>query len=177
MRDEPKVITIHVTNRQTAIPVDESRLREAVRMILDEASIGKAEIGVAVVDDPTIHQLNRQYLSHDDPTDVLSFVLERSAERLEGEVVVSADTASRTAARFAWSAADELLLYVIHGTLHLVGHDDRTPDDRAAMQARERACLGRFGLEPRYEERDDADREPDPAARSRRPTSGGTQLP
>ncbi len=143
-------------------------------MILDEASIGEAEISVAVVDDPTIHQLNRQYLSHDDPTDVLSFVLERSAERLEGEVVVSADTACRTAPRFAWSAADELLLYVIHGTLHLVGHDDRTPDDRAAMRARERACLGRFGLEPRYEEHDD---DPTPAAPSARPTSGGSQLP
>jgi len=170
------MIVIHVTNRQTAIPVDESRLREAVRMILDEASIGDAEISVAVVDDPTIHELNRRYLSHDDPTDVLSFVLERSADRLEGEVVVSADTASRTAPRFAWSGADELLLYVIHGTLHLVGLDDRTPHDRAAMQARERTCLRRFGLEPRYEARDD-DREPDPPARSARPTSGGTQLP
>jgi len=145
-------------------------------MILDEASIGDAEISVAVVDDPTIEQLNRRYLSHDGPTDVLSFVLERSAERLEGEVVVSGDTAGRTAPRFAWSAADELLLYVIHGTLHLVGFDDRTPDDRAAMQARERACLGRFGLEPRYEARGDG-REPDRPARSARPTSRGTQLP
>jgi probable rRNA maturation factor len=170
------VITIHVANRQTALDVDQSRLREAVRMILDEASIREAEMSVAVVDDPTIHALNRRYLSHDGPTDVLSFVLERSGQKLEGEVVVSAETATRAAARFGWSADDELLLYVIHGTLHLVGHDDQTPPQRAAMRARERACLARFGLEPRYDEQEPAEHHPT-TDRSPRPTSGGSQLP
>ena len=51
-----------------------------------------------------------------------------------------------------WSLADELLLYVIHGTLHLVGCDDGTDEQRAEMRQRERACLAQFGIEGRYDE-------------------------
>jgi len=148
------VIAIDVTNRQTALPLDEPRLRQAVRMILQDASIPEAQIGVAVVDDATIHELNRRYLEHDEATDVLSFVLERSERYLEGEVVVCADVAREAAPRFGWSAQDELLLYVIHGTLHLLGCDDAEPTDRAEMRGRERTYLSRFGLEPQYEESD-----------------------
>ena len=147
------MIAIHVVNEQT-LPLDETPLRRAVRMILGDASIGEATVSVAIVDDPTIHQLNRQFLNHDEATDVLSFVLQREENRLEGEVVASAETAQRCAHRFGWSPADELLLYVIHGTLHLVGYDDQTPEQRAAMREQERAYLARFGLEPRYEEPD-----------------------
>jgi probable rRNA maturation factor len=146
------VFTIRVTNEQTILPVDAARLRRAVQTVLEDEPIPKAQISVAVVDDPTIHRLNRQYLNHDRPTDVLSFVLERSAGCLEGEVVVSAETAQEAAPRFGWSPADELLLYVIHGTLHLLGHEDQTAAGRDQMQARERTCLARFGLTPRYEE-------------------------
>jgi len=153
MTDHGNVIAIHVTNNQRKLPVDEGRLKRAVRMVFQDASIPEARVSIAVVDDPTIHRLNRRYLNHDEPTDVLSFELERSERLLEAEVVVSAETAQQAASRFGWSAADELLLYVIHGALHLVGYDDQTPDGRAAMRARERACLARFGIEP-YEEID-----------------------
>ena len=142
------MIAIHVTNQQT-LPVDETPLRRAVRLILQDASIAEAAVSLAIVDDPTIHKLNRQYLRHDHPTDVLSFLLERDERRLEGEIVVSAETAQRVAPQFGWSPADELLLYVVHGTLHLVGYDDQTSKQRSAMQAQEKACLARFGLQPR----------------------------
>ena len=148
---ESRVIAIQLANQQTTLPVDRGRIERAVRMILDDECVPEASISVAVVDDPTIHALNQRYLNPDAPTDVLSFVLERSADHLEAEIVVSADTARQAASRFAWSPADELLLYVIHGTLHLVGCDDQTPAQRAEMQARERAYLTRFGLQPQYE--------------------------
>ncbi len=170
------MIAIDLANRQTALRVDESRLRDAVRVILEEAAVAEAEVSVAVVDDPTIHALNRRYLRHDEPTDVLSFLLERSGEKLEGEIVVSADTALRAAPRYDWSAGDELLLYVIHGTLHLLGHDDQTPPQRAAMQDRERAYLARFGLPPRYEEREPPGGRAASADPSAGPTPGGSQV-
>jgi probable rRNA maturation factor len=145
------VIAIDVTNQQRRA-FDPAPLREAVRMILDDASIAEATVSVALVDDATIRQLNRRYLNHDESTDVLSFVLQREAGRLEGEVVVSAETAHRASRRFGWSPADELLLYVIHGALHLIGYDDQAPDERAAMREQERAYLARFGLRPRYDD-------------------------
>jgi probable rRNA maturation factor len=167
-----KVIAIELANRQTGLPINEDRLSEAVRMILHDEAIGEAQISVAVVDDATIRALNRKYLGHDDPTDVLSFLLEQSEASLEGEVVVSAQTAHRAASRFGWSADDELLLYVIHGTLHLLGYDDRTPAQRAQMQAREKAFLARFGLQPRYEEVDEANHDSTPSQTVHFPREG-----
>ena len=145
------VIVIEIANHQNTLPVKKALLERAIRSLLEEALIERAEVSVAVVDDPTIHQLNRQYLGHDDATDVLSFTLERDDDHLEGEVIVSADTACRQARRYGWPAEDELLLYVVHGTLHLVGHDDATAVEREEMRRRERACLARFGREPRWD--------------------------
>ncbi len=145
---------IDVANQQTTLAVDTDQVRQAVETVLRQASVGRARISVAVVDDPTIHDLNRQFLDHDFPTDVLSFPLEQSHDYLEGEVVVSADAAQAEAAEFGWSGHDELLLYVVHGTLHLVGFDDTTARRRTAMRARQTEILATFGLCPQYADRD-----------------------
>ena len=142
------MIQIEVTNQQSTTPVEERRLQSAVEMILADADIANAEISIAVVDDSTIHELNRRHLNHDYATDVLSFILEQQENRLEGEIVVSGDTAADTAGQYGWPAEDELLLYVIHGSLHLVGHDDQTPDERRQMRTLERPWLLEMGLTP-----------------------------
>ena len=150
--DDLPVITVEISNEQSHLPLDEKRLRDAVRISLESESVANAQISLAVVDDPTIRGLHRKYLETDEPTDVLSFLLQRSEESLEGEVIVSAQTAKLAAGRFGWPAEDELLLYVIHGTLHLVGHRDATPEQQARMRRGERECLSHFGLDPPYEE-------------------------
>jgi probable rRNA maturation factor len=134
------------------LSIDEDRLQAAARAVLTGEGVKNATVSVAVVDDPTIHELNRRYLNHDYPTDVLSFVLARSATKLEGDVIVSADTADSMAKKYGWAPADELLLYVVHGVLHLTGHDDTTPAALAKMRDCERRYLAAWGLEPRYDE-------------------------
>jgi probable rRNA maturation factor len=132
-------------------PVDsdlEDRLRQGVERILREARIDSAEISLAVVDDPTIHRLNRIHLAHDYPTDVLSFCLAEGPSGLEGEIIVSWDRAVEVARQYGWSAEDELLLYVIHGALHLVGYDDHQPEDLEKMRAGERRHLEGLGRVP-----------------------------
>jgi probable rRNA maturation factor len=146
------MIRVPIANQQTTLPIDEDRLARAARMILEEASIGEAEVSIAVVDDPAMHAMNRRYLDHDCPTDVLSFLLEQSADGFFGQVIVNADVARTEAERFGWPAADELLLYVIHGVLHLVGHNDAGEEELAEMRAREGEWLARFGLEPHWSE-------------------------
>ena len=146
------MIEIDVTNQQSELPIDAGLVRRAVRAVLQGESIAEARIGVAVVDDATIRGLNRRYLKHDCTTDVLSFVLERSDDRLEGEVIVCAQTARSAGPQFGWTAQNELLLYVVHGVLHLVGHADSTLEERGRMQSLERAHLAGFGIEPCYEE-------------------------
>ncbi len=149
------MIAIEIANQQDVLPVDEERLKSAVGAVLAEESLDDAVISLAIVDDPTIADLNRRYLQHDYATDVLSFVLERSAGRLEGEVIVSGETAVSQSRRWGWAAEDELLLYVIHGMLHLLGVGDTTPREREQMRRREGACLAGFGLKPHWEESDE----------------------
>ena len=144
----PIAIKIEIANEQTRLPLDRRLLRRAVRRVLRDAGLRKARISVAVVDDATIARLNGKYLRHRGPADVLSFLLDQS-DGLEGEVVVSAQTALRTAPRYGWPPHDELLLYVVHGMLHLVGHDDASPALRAEMQKREAAILEKLGIKRR----------------------------
>ncbi len=146
------MIRIDISDGQSQLPIDEARLREAVTRVLAQEGIRHATISLAIVDDATIRTLNAQYLGHDYATDVLSFILEQSDEGLEGEIIVSADTAVSCAARYGWPASDELLLYVLHGALHLVGYDDLAPELKSHMRQREREHLAHFGLTPRYEE-------------------------
>lgn len=117
-----------------------------MRIILEDESIERAKIDVAVVDDLTIAELHQRYLNDPEATDVLSFVLEQTSKYLEGEIVVSADTAAASAPNYNWTAANELLLYVIHGALHLVGYDDTATKKRSIMREKEGEYLARFGL-------------------------------
>lgn len=133
---------IEVNNQQVSLSIDEDAITRAVRTILINEQIQRAQISVALVDDPTMHDLNRRYLDHDYPTDVLSFVLEQQGQAyLEGEIIVSTDTAIQCCAEYHWSATQELFLYVIHGMLHLVGFDDTEDSLRTEMRQRERYYL------------------------------------
>ncbi|HVU88262.1 MAG TPA: rRNA maturation RNase YbeY [Pirellulales bacterium] len=166
------VIQIDITNEQSRLPIDEQRLRAAVAAVLAGEGRSAATISVAVVDDPTIHELNRRFLAHDYPTDVLSFVLEESTAGLEGEIIVSADTAAASAPRYGWPATDELLLYVIHGTLHLVGYNDHEPADIARMRAAEKRYLAQCGLQAQD---DSASSRPDRSGREPQLLGEGNQ--
>ena len=139
-------LRVLIANEQSMLPVDEAQLSAAVRAVFDGSPYTSGTISLAVVDDPTIHEINRQYLEHDYPTDVLSFVLEDREPYLEGELVVSTDTASRSAAECDWPAESELLLYVIHGALHLVGYRDKQPEEIAEMRAAEAKLLLQLGV-------------------------------
>ena len=139
---------IDITNEQSRVPVDERRLRAAIAAVVETEAGRRGAISLAVVDDATIQELNRRYLDHDYPTDVLSFVFDRGSEVIDGEIIVSGDTAAESSERFGWSAEDELLLYVIHGALHLVGYDDESPGDAAHMRKQEARYLALFGRGP-----------------------------
>ncbi|MCI0492153.1 MAG: rRNA maturation RNase YbeY, partial [Planctomycetes bacterium] len=137
----PDGFSVFLANQQTKHAVEEAPLIAAARLVLRDSRFTSAEISLAVVDDKTIHDLNKRYLEHDYPTDVLSFVFDEQAEHLEGEVIVSADTAAAQAAEIGWPQAAEQLLYVVHGMLHLIGYRDETPAETSEMRAAERRCL------------------------------------
>jgi probable rRNA maturation factor len=157
--------------------VDHVFVDEVIRRVLQEEKISTAKISVAIVSDAEIHRVNREFLGHDYPTDVVSFLLndpmdakagididsqsasdvnaldnpDDAAELcdfLNGELIVSFETAIREAHAHGWSPRAELLLYIVHGLLHLCGYDDLTDEARPLMRKRERELLGIWGLCP-----------------------------
>ncbi len=147
-------IQLAVTDQQSHLRLDHEFLNQVSETLLVDEGIAHAEISVAVVDDAGIHALNRQYLDHDYPTDVISFLLTKSTEgaslRIDGEVVISGETAVRAADEYSCSPQEELTLYLVHGLLHLCGYDDQTESDRETMRTQEQIHLQKFGIEPHY---------------------------
>src|SRR5256885_1083931 len=93
-------LTIEVNAENQPHKVDTSRLKKAVRLILKGAGIKSAEISIAIITNPRMQELNRQYLKHDYATDVLSFVLvhDAKAKSLDGEIIASSEYAASQAA-------------------------------------------------------------------------------
>jgi probable rRNA maturation factor len=120
---------------------DSPRFYQAAVWAANQFGLLSLSASIAIVDDSTIHELNRKHLGHDWPTDAISFVFSSTDRRVEGEVIVSSETAERLCGRAGWRHADEILLYVIHGLLHLVGLDDADQVQQESMRRYEQACL------------------------------------
>src|SRR4051812_21709401 len=141
------MLRIKIAIPQESVPVERARMREVTRAVLKGEGVAEASISLAFVDNATIHRLNKQFLNHDEPTDVLSFPLSApGAKALEGELVIGAEMAKQQAEERGHDVQTELGLYVIHGLLHLVGFDDSTPAAAKAMRERERHYLRQLGL-------------------------------
>jgi len=122
---------------------DRVLLRRRARSLLRAVGRPDAELSLALVDDPEIAALNQRDRGIRGPTDVLSYSLlegPHAAHRgsLLGDVVISVDTASRQARRQRRGLDDELLRLLIHGVLHLLGHDHAEREEARAMRAEER---------------------------------------
>ena len=127
--------------------LDFQGLKAAARAVLEGEGVCEAKVTLAFVDSAHIHRLNKQFLDHDEPTDVITFPYTQSgAKKLEGEVVIGYEVAKEYAADRGHELGLELLLYVVHGCLHLCGYDDTTDAAASEMRAKEREYLGKLGL-------------------------------
>lgn len=128
-------------------PLDFAALKAAALAVLEGEGAKDGKVTLAFVDNPHIHRLNKQFLDHDEPTDVLTFPYsEPGAKKVEGEVVIGYEIATEYAADRGHGVAEELLLYAIHGCLHLAGYDDTSDEASAEMRQKEREYLKKIGL-------------------------------
>ena len=140
---------VNVSNQNPRAKVDQERLKQGILLVLRDYGVKRAVIGLAIVTDDTIQKMNKQFLDHDYATDVLSFPLfdnENEEGILEGEIAISYDTAHERAGEFGWGTENELLLYAIHGTLHLVGLSDQTEQERNVMRGAEKEILSQMNI-------------------------------
>lgn len=143
---ESSLIKISVASPQEIVPINKAYFRSLATKVLSGEKVVRASISVAFVDDPTIHRLNKEFLDHDEPTDVLSFPMGKGKGGLEGELVIGVEVAQRVADEEGHPVEAELALYTIHGLLHLVGYDDKSFTKAIKMREAERHHLAALGL-------------------------------
>ena len=138
-----------------AVARPERLCRRAARAAFAAAGSGSAEASIVLADDALVRRLNRRYRGLDAPTDVLSFAGGGAPPGLGlpamlGDVVLAYDTAAADAAADDRRLADHLCHLVVHGMLHLLGHDHDTKAAARRMEGLERSVLGGLGVADPY---------------------------
>jgi probable rRNA maturation factor len=147
-----------------AVPDAASRCREAALAALAAHKAPSAgELAVALGDDALLRRLNREHRGQDKPTNVLAFPLAQDNDdpalpALLGDVVIARETVLREAAAQGKTVADHLAHLVVHGTLHVLGHDHDTDADATRMEALETAVLAGLGIADPYVPKPDTTR-------------------
>jgi probable rRNA maturation factor len=146
---------IYYRNDVRSSGVNGRALVATAKKLLVAAGEPSSSLSLTLVDDAAIRCLNREHRGKDKATDVLSFSLvengSASAERLLGDVVISIETARRQAADYDASLQDELYRLLIHGILHVMGHDHERVQERRVMVTAERRLARAIGLTWPYE--------------------------
>jgi probable rRNA maturation factor len=141
---------IHYRNDVRGSRIDRRAVIATAQRLLRQLGESDAGLSVSFVDDAAIRELNREYRGKDRPTDVLSFTLDGDAhvgvERLLGDIVISVETARRQAAQYGAPLRDEVYRLLIHGLLHLKGHDHQESAERRIMRREERRLADSVAL-------------------------------
>jgi len=125
--------------------------KAAKTTLVVQAATLESDLTIVITDDDQLRQLNREYRDIDIPTDVLSFPADFTDPENEmpylGDILISFERAKVQAAAGRHSVIAELQLLVVHGVLHLLGHDHTTPDEKTQMWAAQTEILSQLGLE------------------------------
>ncbi|MDO8675583.1 MAG: rRNA maturation RNase YbeY [Candidatus Omnitrophota bacterium] len=150
----------NISNFQRKIPIPVPKVRTALRSACRKLKFNFADLSVVFVGEKRMRRLNREYLGHDYVTDVLSFPnasvgnpehtcldprQKHSGVTAGGEIIICPAVAARNAKRYGNTFERELILYVVHGILHLCGYDDRSPEDVKRMRRKEQEIMELWG--------------------------------
>lgn len=133
------MLSVSIANQQEALELDFTRIKSVARGVLQGEGIADAKLTLAFMTDAAIHALNKRFLDHDEPTDVITFPYTKKP--LHADLAISTETAQRAAEERGHPAGEELLYYVIHGILHLAGYDDTSDQKKKKMRDREKHYL------------------------------------
>ncbi|MGE5376978.1 MAG: rRNA maturation RNase YbeY [Bacteroidota bacterium] len=139
---------IHI---ESDYPFPEELLERAARAVLEhEAESQDAELSIVLTDNAHLQELNLNYLGIDAPTDVLSFPASEtdpeSGSRYIGDILISVPRAQSQADAAGHPLESEVQLLVVHGTLHLLGHDHAEPKEKSRMWKAQAEVLDSLGL-------------------------------
>lgn len=150
---------IALNNRQKLKKIQTPALRKLVRLLLKEAAFLKPErlwdsVGVVLMDDATISEVNAAYFGKDRPTDVITFTYEPQpgfSSSYTGEMIVNVERALTVGPKHG-GVGQELALYLAHSCLHLYDEEDGTAAERARMRRLEKKILAGVKAEISFED-------------------------
>lgn len=131
---------IQIQNDQAVHAIDTAKFKSHIQKIMQALECHDDELSVLIVEDAKIRQMNYQYRNIDAATDVLSFPQNEGDDtefisQMLGDVVISVETAERQAVEHQFSLEQELVLLLVHGTLHLLGYDhERSLEEEKIMK-------------------------------------------
>jgi probable rRNA maturation factor len=138
------MISVGVYHSHKKIKIHVSGTRRLVRYVLKSETRHNAEINIIFINDSMMIEMNRKYLHHNYPTDVLCFLFNETRNLLDGEVYINIDQARRQALEYSATYREEYARLIIHGVLHLVGHDDATKNEREKMTTLENSYISKI---------------------------------
>jgi probable rRNA maturation factor len=141
---------VNVQHDREITPALEKQVRAAAVATLKQACQQSASISILLTDEHRIRTMNREFRGFDESTDVLSFPFESPVEDDDdylGDIVIALPMAEAQASTAGHSLGDELSLLVVHGVLHLLGHDHADAAEKASMWQAQHAVLAALGLE------------------------------
>lgn len=159
---------VYYRNETRGAGLREASIVPTVERLLAAVDAARASVSVSFVRDPAMRAINSEHRAKDAPTDVLSFPLFEpgafardgatrplaapAGEFMLGDIVISVDTALRQAASYDAAPAREIERLLIHGMLHLCGHDHHEPAERARMEREERRLAAAIGMPWPYDD-------------------------
>ena len=142
---------IIIANRQRTKKINRRLLQQIVRALLAELEQERFELEIVLVAAPEMTRLNETFLQHAGSTDVLAFDYStpgrqtpKARPQIHGEIFICVDEAILQARRFGTSWQSEIVRYVVHGLLHLLGYDDASAGARRKMKREENRRLRRL---------------------------------
>jgi len=145
-------MTVDVKNEQSHIELDIGLIKKAAYVLLKNLNLSEFELSILILDNESITQLNKKYLGKNTPTNVLAFGMQegelnlKTKKKILGDVVVSAEMAKVCSEDSKLDFYKELILYIIHGVLHLLGYRDDTGTARKKMERKQEELLGKVGF-------------------------------
>lgn len=127
-------LAIDVATDGVRLPVSQAKVREAARLVLASQQVRDAMLSFAFLPSRAMARLNREHLGHAGATDVISFGFARASEDapVVGDIYICPDVARENARAAGVGVREELLRLVVHGTLHILGHDHPVDEERTA---------------------------------------------
>ncbi len=137
-----------ITSRSKVMRTPRKRISQLVDFVSKAEKVDFTEVDIAIVSSREMSTINRKFLNHTGTTDVISFDLSGPGESVVAEIIVCSDVAVQQAKRhdkyYKNTPQRELLLYITHGLLHVLGYDDTTPGKAKKMYSRQEELIEEF---------------------------------